>query len=325
MAEPQQAPQFPRVDAFRGLNNRIDPTRLGLEWQLQADNVLCDDANYLIRRPGNKAITTGYLDAYGTRNGRLLLITTGNDLIERFDDGTTSTLATGVTGAPFVWCELGYALFVMSPTAQWAIYPDQVMIWGSLCPAVTATTYPIADPLVYPPPKGNVLCARRSQIVIGVWEPEQDRSVIYFSRPDFPHEFRLEKDWLTVPGRITLLASTAQGLILGTDRAVFIDPVDSPMQRVADYGAPLNAVVHDDRDFVAFWTQRGLCKAFPFQNLTDERLVVSLRERVTTGLLPYQGSTYCVVSQTGALIQKQMTRAYTSLTITTTNAQGVTL
>ena len=186
----QQAPQWPRVDAFKGLNNRIDPTRLGLEWQLQADNVLCDDASYLIRRPGNKPIATGYLDAYGTRNGRLLLVTTGNALVERFDDGAESTLATGVTGAPFVWCELGYALFVMSPTAQWAIYPDQVITWGSLCPAAPTTTYPIKDPIVYSPPKGTVLTARRSQIAVGVWEPEADRSVIYFSRPDFPHEFR---------------------------------------------------------------------------------------------------------------------------------------
>jgi hypothetical protein len=56
MAEPQQAPQWPRVDAFKGLNNRIDPTRIGLEWQLQADNVLCDDANYLTRRPDNKPV-----------------------------------------------------------------------------------------------------------------------------------------------------------------------------------------------------------------------------------------------------------------------------
>jgi hypothetical protein len=320
----QQAPQWPRVDAFKGLNNRIDPTRLGLEWQLQADNVLCDDASYLIRRPGNKPIATGYLDAYGTRNGRLLLVTTGNALVERFDDGAESTLATGVTGAPFVWCELGYALFVMSPTAQWAIYPGQVIEWGSLCPAVPVPSYPITDPLVYPPPKGTVLASRRSQIAIGVWEPEQDRSVIYFSRPDFPHEFRLDKDWLTVPGRITMLAATAKGLVIGTDRAIYADPVDSPLERIADYGVPLNAAVHDDRDFVAFWTQRGLCRAFPFQNLTDEKLVVQMRERVTTGLLPYQGSTYCVVSQTGPIVNKQMTRPHIPMPISTTKAQGVT-
>lgn len=324
MAEPQQAPQWPRVDAFKGINNRIDPTRIGLEWQLQADNVLCDDANYLTRRPGNKPQTTGILDMYGTRNGRLLLITTGNALVERFDDGTTTTLATSVTGGPFIWCELGYALFVMSPTAQWAIYPGQVIEWGSLCPNTSAPAFPIGDPIVYPPPKGTVLAARRSQIAIGVWEPEQDRSVIYFSRPDFPHEFRMEKDWLTVPGRITMLASTARGLVIGTDRSIWVDPIDSPMERIADYGVPLNAAVHDDRDFVAFWSQRGLCRAFGFENLTDKSLVVQLRERVATGILPYQGSTYVVVSQTGQIVNKQLSQAFIPLTITATNTQGIT-
>lgn len=320
----QQAPQWPRVDAFKGLNNRIDPTRLGLEWQLQADNVLCDDASYLIRRPGNKPIATGYLDAYGTRNGRLLLVTTGNALVERFDDGAESTLATGVTGAPFVWCELGYALFVMSPTAQWAIYPDRVIAWGSLCPAAPTTTYPITDPIVYSPPKGTVLTARRSQIAVGVWEPEADRSVIYFSRPDFPHEFRLEKDYLLIAGRITLLAAVAQGLVIGTDRAIWIDPIDSPIQRVADYGVPFGALATDDRGVIYFFSERGLCRALPFENLTDKSLAIQLRQKVTAGILPYQGSAYAVVSMTGPLTPKQISRPYTPLTITTTNAQGVT-
>lgn len=324
MAEQQAAPQWPKVDAFKGINNRIDPTRLGLEWQLQAENVLCDDAGYLIRRPGNKPVATGYLDAYGTRNGRLLLITTGNALVERFDDGAEATLATGVTGGPFVWCELGYALFVMSATKQWAIYPDRVIAWGSLCPAEQRMSYPINEPSVYPPPKGTVLTARRSQIAVGVWEPEADRSVIYFSRPDFPHEFRLEKDYLLIAGRITLLAAVAQGLVIGTDRSIWIDPVDSSMQRVSDYGVPLGALATDDRGVIYFWSERGLCRAMPFENLSDKALAVQLRQKVTAGILPYQGSSYAVVSMTGPLAPKQISRPYTPLTITTTHAQGIT-
>jgi hypothetical protein len=254
-----------------------------------------------------------------------LLITTSNALVERWEDGTQLTLATGVTGAPFAWCELGTALFVMSPTARWAIYPDRVIEWGSLCPSNASPGYPIGDSLVYPPPTGSMLCARQGQIAVGVWEPEQDRSIIYFSRPDFPHEFHLEKDWLMVPGRMTLLASTSQGMVLGTDRAIFTYSTDItiPLQRVADYGALLNSSVHDDRDFVMFFTQRGICRAFPFQNLTDDHLVVQCRARITAGLLSYQGSTYYVVSQTGERINHAMAQPYTPLTITTTNAQGI--
>jgi hypothetical protein len=297
---------------------------LGLEWQLTAENVLCDDAGYLTRRPGVEAFLSGFTDVYGTRNGRLLAITTGDALVELTETGETIPLHTGVTGGPFQWAELGYAFFLQSKSASWAVYPHQVITWGSLCPALPVTDYPLSDPISYPPPVGDVICARRSQMVVGVWEPERDRSVLYFSRPDFPHEFRLHKDFVLIPGRVTMLAVTSKGIVVGTDRAIYVDSVDAPIERVADYGVPVGASVYDDRDFVVFWTQRGLCKYPEFENLTDERLVVQLRESVCAGLLPYQGSTYAVVSQSGAVVPRQITQPYTPLTISTTRLNNVT-
>ena len=331
------APAYPKIEAFKGLNNRVDPVRMGLEWQLQADNVLCDDAGYLVRRPGVASFKdSGYTDVYGTRYGRLLAITTENALVELNEHGESTPLHTGVTGGPFVWCELGYALFLMSATAKWAIYPDRKITWGSLCPSLptytgadltansTASMDLLGDPISYPPPTGDVLGTRRSQIAVGVWEPEKDRSVVYFSRPDYPHEFRLLNDFQMFAGRITLLAEVSRGLVIATDRAIFVDPSDAPLQRVADYGVPRGGRIYDDRDVCYFFSDRGLCRALPFENLTDKQLVVTGRETTTAALLPYQGSTYAVVSQSGAVKPKQVARAYTPLTISTLNPQGIT-
>jgi hypothetical protein len=323
MAESGASPNI--VQGFKGLNNRIDPTRLGLEWQLTAENVLCDDAGYLTRRPGVEAFLSGFTDVYGTRNGRLLAITTGNALVELTEEGETLPLHTGVTGGPFQWAELGYAFFLQSKAASWAVYPHQVITWGSLCPAPPVAAYPLSDPISYPPPVGEVICSRRSQMVVSVWEPERDRSVLYFSRPDFPHEFRLEKDFVLVPGRVTMLSSLAQGLVIGTDRAIFLDPIGSPLQRVADYGVPVGAMAHDDLNRVHFWTERGLCRAFPFENMTDKVLTVQQREQVTAGVLPYQGSTYVVVHQYGKVVPKQLTRPYTPYFISATYPQGISI
>ncbi len=320
--EPQPPPNI--VQGFKGLNNRLDPTALGLEWQLTAENVLCDDASYLKRRPGVEAFLSGVKDVYGTRNGRLLAITTGDAMVELTEDGETIPLHTGVTGGPFRWAELGYAFFLQSKTASWAVYPDRVIRWGSLCPAPSTASYPLSDPISYPPPVGDVICARRSQLMVGVWEPERDRSILYFSRPDFPHEFRLYKDFMMVAGQVTLLAATSKGIVVGTDRAIYVDAVDAPIERVADYGVPVGASVYDDRDFVVFWTQRGLCKYPPFENLTDERLVVQIREAVCAGLLPYQGSTYAVVSQSGPVGSRHLAQPYTPLTLSTTRLNNVT-
>jgi hypothetical protein len=321
MADEQSPPNI--VQGFKGINNRLDPTRLGLEYQLQADNVLCDDAGYLTRRPGVQPFLSGFKDVHGTRNGRLLAITDADELVELTETGESLLLHSGVTGGPFQWVELGYAFFLQSKSASWAVYPDRVIEWGSLCPAPSTETYPLGDPISYPPPVGDVLCSRRSQVVIGVWEPERDRSVLYFSRPDFPHEFRLERDFIIISGKIALLASLPQGMVFGTDRAIYIDPIDAPIQRVADYGVSDNAAAFDDRDFIVFWTQRGLCKALPFENLTDAQLTIQQREATTAGILPYQGSTYAVVSQYGAVLPKQITRPYTPLDISTTHLQGV--
>lgn len=311
------------VSGFKGLNNRIDPTRLGWEWQLTAENVLCDDAGYLTRRPGVASFLSGYKDVYGSRNGRLLAITTGDVLVDIDSIGNVSTLHTGVTGGPFQWAELGYAFFLLSNTKKWAVYPDRVIAWGSLCPSASSTTYPLGDPTSYPPPNGQVVCSRRSQLVVGVWETEKDRSVLYFSRPDYPHEFRLEKDYLLIPGKVTLLASLAQGLVIGTDRAIYVDPIDSPLQRVADYGVSLGAMAHDDLNRVHFWSERGLCRALPFENLTDKTLVIEQRATVTAGILPWQGSTYAIVNQSKTVNTKQLSQAYEPLIISTTNQNGV--
>jgi len=313
------------VRGFKGLNNRIDPTALGLEWQVQADNLLCDDAGYLVRRPGLAAFTgVGIKDVHGTRDGRLLVIDASDRLVQINEAGESTILHTGITGAPFQWAELGYAIFLMSSTARWAIYPDQAMVWGVLCPAAPTDSYPVGDPISYPPPAGNLLGVRRDQLAVAAWEDERDRSVLYFSRPGYPHEFRLERDYQLFAGRITLLADTSSAFIIATDRAIYLDPYETSLMRVADYGVPLNGMIYDERDVVFFWSERGLCKAAPFENLTDKQLAITERTTVTAALLDYQGSRYAVVQQTGAVTTRRGARPYEPMTISSINTQGIT-
>jgi len=148
--------------------------------------------------------------------------------------------------------------------------------------------------------------------------------VLYLSRPGYPHEFRLERDYQLFTGRITLLADTSSAFVIATDRAVFLDPYDGPLARVAEYGVPLNGMVYDERDVVFFWSERGLCKATPFENLTDKQFAITERDNVTAALLDYQGSRYAVVQQTGAVSTKRSARPYDAMTISTTHAQGIT-
>ena len=391
-----------KVEGFKGLNNRLDPTRLGLEWQIQADNVVCDDAGYLVRRPGMQSLSNGLIDLYGRRDGRMLGVTTGDALVDISENGTQTLLFSGMEGGPFQWTELGYAVFAMSSTHAWAVYPNRLVTWGiPLCPPPVvyssggeytfriACVYVAADgrqggtaelvivygsetagmivtppaltgyrtrtyastpdgtelylvnegtaafvlgeeprgiPLStlhhYPPPTGEVISDFHNRLAVGVWEPELDRSVIYYSLIDNPHLFQLDRDFQIVSGRITLLASVPRAVIIGTDRAIYIDSIDEPIQRVADYGAAPGGLIQDEHGVVEFWTERGLCVARPFKNLTDEKVVIPMRERVTAAFWPWQGSQYAVVCQQGSQVFKQRTRAHMPLSISEIYLQG---
>lgn len=317
MASPGEVAPYPSINGFKGLNNRVDPIRLGLEYQLEAMNAVCDDAGYLCRRPGLAALAARYQDTHATANGRLLAIDAADNLVEINAAGESRALHAGVTGAPFQWAELGYAYFLMSAHAQWAVYPDRVIPWGSLCQSASGDpSGVIGDPASYPPPVGESLGVRGSQLVVGVHEADRDRSVLYFSRPDYPHEFRLDRDWIVISGQVTMLASLAQGLVIGTDRAIYVDLPDQPLVKVADYGVSQGGWARTDQNTCVFWTQRGLCRALPFENLTDARLAPILRETVTAGLFPWGGSTYVVVHQAGAVLPNRLTAPFSPLVIT---------
>ncbi|MBK8184707.1 MAG: hypothetical protein IPK63_18270 [Candidatus Competibacteraceae bacterium] len=101
-----------------------------MEWQIGADNALCDNARYLVQRPGYAEFATGVADAFGTRDGRLFSVSSTGVLYEVAVDGASRARATGFSGAPFQWAELGPAIFAMSETAKWCIYPDRVVPWG---------------------------------------------------------------------------------------------------------------------------------------------------------------------------------------------------
>lgn len=96
-----------RVAGFKGVNNRLDPTAMGLEWQLDAIGVLCDDAAYLIQQPDAFAARTLVADGFATRSGRLFVSLTDNSLCELGAAGETLRAEPSVTGPPFHWINLG--------------------------------------------------------------------------------------------------------------------------------------------------------------------------------------------------------------------------
>lgn len=391
------------VSGFKGLNNRLDPTALGPEWQMRADNALCDDARYLVRRPGYEEFLVGVADVFATRDERQFVVTQMGALYEVYSDASYRQRATGFVGWPFRWAELGYATFALSETAAWVIYPDRVVAWGiSALPAPSvgvsagtfeAGTYQIAAVLVapdgriggsvgvatlaldgtqgivahsppvagystrlylsapdgadlyqaatfpgdglitvsapmaegprletlhvYPPPLGGVISSHANMMCVGVWEPQYDRGVLYWSKPDAPHWFEYEVDHQLIAGRVTLLADVAGGLLVGSDRALYFQQPGATAQMLAGFGALPDTSRHLKTGQVAFWTDRGPATYPPLTLLSDAALVPDNRTLSSGSVLDHAGSSYYVCAMRGER-RVRPTKPYSPLAVVVT-------
>ena len=174
--------------------------------------------------------------------------------------------------------------------------------------------------LYFSRPDGEFVAARRNQVAIAAYDSATDRTALYFSRPDYPHEFRLEQDYVMVAGRVRLLAGAQDYFLIGTDRALYA--LGESLATLADYGAS-GPHVADERGTLYFLTPRGLCRAFPFEPMTEPAHVPETRETVLLGLLPWSGSAYCIAHQTGETRTAPQSVPYLPKPIIAVHANGI--
>ena len=384
----EQSVLFP-VREFKGLNNRLDPLYLSPDWQIEATGVLLDNSRFFVNQLVESELATGYVDLYGTRDGHTLAIDTSNNLYD-LDSFGVRFRASGVVGGPFVWTELGTAIFCMSATHAWVIYPDRVVPWGvpdavppsvltidgNLLPstyrlacvlehtdgrvgsglAVIATvtngqglvvslaepplgyrtrlyvsaangdtprllgTYsdaiavpiPGPDPAIYttvlldelvcfPPPCGYLIGRFGNRLVVAQREADRNETTLYFSRPDYPHLFDLLNEFVTVSGTVNVLADFDGGCVVGTDQALYRYGLDRSVTRLAEYGATFGSLAYDRNGMTYFWSERGLCRAEPFQNLTEAHTIFAPSGKTSATILHWRGSDYYLCSTSDTL------------------------
>lgn len=101
-----------------------------------------------------------------------------------------------------------------------------------------------------------------------------DQTAVWFSQPLGYHLFDHNKDFIMVPGRVLQLAGAGDVLLIGTDQRVFLYDGEA-LAQVAEYGVVpgQHADQHTDGK-TYFWSTRGLCRAAPFENITEARISV---------------------------------------------------
>jgi len=135
-------------------------------------------------------------------------------------------------------------------------------------------TYPLdseqLEAVNLPDPVGSIAFYESSmwavQFIEGV-------SYLWRSKPFWWQLFDIHEDYLAIPGKVTALQGTLQGLFIGTDDEMYVFTPEGGLVRLAEYGVvggkPIS-VTDDGRYFV--WTKQGVCTLFPFQNVTEEKV-----------------------------------------------------
>lgn len=132
-----------------------------------------------------------------------------------------------------------------------------------------------------PMPEGaTVIQIWRGRLYAAQYIPTSDMTALWFSQPLGFHLFDLATDFLAVPGKVHMLAPTDSALVIGTDQAIHAYDGEG-IKKLATYGVvPGWCWARDDDENgesmgVYIWTQRGLCKAMPFVNLTSGHVSVA--------------------------------------------------
>lgn len=124
-------------------------------------------------------------------------------------------------------------------------------------------------------------------------------SVIWFSEPFWWNLFDLSESYLSIPGKVTALIGTLQGLIIGTDDEIYAY-ADNSLVRLAEYGMPEGCSYSvDDNGKVYLWTNQGLCEALPFQNLTENKVSLPAGDTCHVSVVDQNGFSKVVVLTDG--------------------------
>lgn len=146
-----------------------------------------------------------------------------------------------------------------SPTAS-------ATVWNAPSDSLGAD---LLNPFLDPLPAGcSVVQFWGGRMYAAQYLPQSDQTVVWFSQPLGYHLFDLNQDFILVPGQVEMLAWHDTALVIGTNLAVHAYDGKS-LQLLAGYGVVPGQHWSVDDQRTLFWTQRGLCAALPFKNLTE--------------------------------------------------------
>ena len=159
-----------------------------------------------------------------------------------------------------------------SATFYYVASPAGPMVWNS---APENMGHELMTGSLSPLPQGcSVIQAWGGRMYAAQYFPELNQSAVWFSQPLAFHLFDTAADFFLVPGEARMLAPHEQGLVIGTDSRIMVY-TPTGMAQLADYGVIPGQHWAKDDGRIVFWSERGVCAALPFANLTESHVSVA--------------------------------------------------
>lgn len=123
----------------------------------------------------------------------------------------------------------------------------------------------------FPLPEGVTdICFVKGVCFAAQYLPSLKQTVIWQSDPLAFHLFDVAEGFQSVSGEVGVLLWNNKGLLIGTTVAIYQYHYDGQLEQLADYGvAPGSGGDTTAEGMAYFWTERGICKAYPFEPVTE--------------------------------------------------------
>ena len=137
-----------------------------------------------------------------------------------------------------------------------------------------------------------------------LWAATQDAgspvSVVWFSQPFWPSQWNVAADYFLVDGTVLGLASTSAGLLVATQKALWLYTPDEALQQLTHYGAVPGYPITQDRNGLHYvWTVKGLVSFPPLTPLTEGKVFVKPGAACSTAVVERRGRRQVVVLTDG--------------------------
>jgi hypothetical protein len=141
------------------------------------------------------------------------------------------------------------------------------------------------------------ICYHNSRLYLSKALPDGN-TVVWFSHPFMPHLYDMESNYFIVQGEVRAMMSEVSALIIATDSAIYA--YADGLNKLADYGVPTGrSIVRKQGGNVVIWTNRGVCQALPFQNLTETKSSFAPGIQCSTAIVEQDGIVKFVALSSG--------------------------